>query len=332
MQQKKRTILILGCFACVAACVSAAFAADAPLSQSEIKTRLLEGNAQQVEQALTYIKEQKPKGGAALIAARIRQGLPSSLIVLALDSFVASQPNSQQSRIVAELAGHRNESVRQKSLQLLRDLKVPGNYKIYVTALSDPSSQVRQQAAELLVEAKVSLTIPKLIEAYEKGIKGAEKVWKIAEWSDIQKHLLSTLNAENLERRMRPIEVVMLREDLFPKQKSEVVQALARIQTTRCIAFLRELYVRLANQVPVSLRQEIQQVLREMDEAIRKSNAPAQDKTQPVSDTSKAKSAESADKRSTPKQPPKGSSAPKGGYHSAPNEASDRQPKKDAQR
>lgn len=193
-----------------------------------------------MEQAFGALAKLGGKDAAEPVIARLRRGLPPQLIDTAIEALVElKQPSAVP--LFVELTGHRRWQVREQAVVALAALKAKSAQQTLLSALDDPSPEVREAAARALGEVGDARASAALWTAHECGVANAlVAIGRVG----------GTKDAEQLAKRAQeacvavlPAYTVMLtRKNLPAGAKVKLVTALGEAKTPESAACLKELH------------------------------------------------------------------------------------------
>ena len=235
----------------------AAAPAEGQLSLEEIAVMLSSGKPDEVRMAIEGSATAGTPDVIPLIQERIRAGLPSDLLEVAMDSvLMLGDPSSEE--LFAKLARHRRPTGRRKALGALVTLRSPGAAAVLSQALSDDSPDVREAAAEGLGELGASDSADRLFLAFDRNVMSAAKALGRVAKDEHVPRLLAYLGRVPLTTLTPVLDALLTRRDLSEASKLSVVTQLQELGTAEARGYLEGLAQRLPGDTPLRVRRAIE--------------------------------------------------------------------------
>lgn len=184
------------------------------------------------------------------LSARIRRGLPSELLVTAIDTLGILGRN-EAGPILFELVTHRRPDVRLRAVQAIATCRPRGADAALITALSDSSPPVRNAAAQTLGELRAASALEALFLAFDHEVMDAgPAIAEVARAEDVPR-VLAYLGHHPFTT-LRPMLVtLMTRTDLPAPRRMEAVARVSELATAEARALLEEVIGQLAANDPI---------------------------------------------------------------------------------
>lgn len=171
------------------------------------------------------------------LATRIRKGLPSELLELAITTLTAlGQPRAGP--ILYELALHRRPEVRRQALEAIAATRPRDPEGVLLRALSDEDAQVRAAAAVALGELGTRRSVDRLFVALDRGNGDASApLGKLVAPGSVSR--LNTYLGKVTFAQMTPaLATILERSDVAERDKLELIARLQELGTREVKAYL----------------------------------------------------------------------------------------------
>jgi hypothetical protein len=215
----------------------AAPAADPALA--ELVTKLESGDATAIQEALEALGLRGTADVVAPIAARIRRGLPSDLLELAVDTLAVTGRN-EAGPVLVTLTTHRRPAIRLKAVQGVAALKPRGAEQSLALALGDADAQVRSAAAIGLGQLGARGSVDRLFLALEHNVlEASTSIGQLASPAEVTR-LLGYVGRLGFDVLTPALNEVLARADVPERSKLDVVARLAELATSGAKIFLQD--------------------------------------------------------------------------------------------
>ncbi len=226
------------------------------------------------------------------ISERLRQGLNPPLMLLAIETLMATK-SPRAGPILIELCSHRRAAIRAAAVGALGELRVRTAREVLREALDDSEPAVRAAAAGALTRMRDRGTLKTLYALFERGEKPAlEAIAALATPVEI-KRLLGYLEDRPLSA-LEPAFIALFERKSFPRPgKMSLIAGLTENGSPDAEQFLRDRLAKLsgAEQAPLS---------RAIGKALETIQRRRMEKTQAATE---ARKAEEKQERIEPKKP-----------------------------
>jgi HEAT repeat protein len=229
----------------------------------ELGAQLASQDSDELRLGIESAATSRRAGTAALLAARVREGLPLDLLGPAIDA-LAALGDPKAGELLAELAVHRRGPVRTRAILALSMLRTPNAEHVLIKALSDQDEGVRTAAVDALGQVGTKLALPALFRALERGVEGAAvSLGKLAEPSTVPR-VTAYFGRMSFVNLAPILDAVLTRRTLSEELKLSLVEAIVKQGTTEARAYLENIGGRLPSDAPQRLRKSITDALLRM--------------------------------------------------------------------
>lgn len=181
-----------------------------------------------------------PRADVRPLVARIRNGLPSTLVIEAVEALAQSR-RPEAGRALVELARHRRGAVRVKVAEALIPARAPGAERLLSAMLDDPSREVRAAAATALGLGNARAAMPQLVAAARRGQAEAQAVVAAhAGPSDVAR-MLREVEAASLDTWGAILKTLATRTELARPARLQIVAKLRTIGGPPASRILQEI-------------------------------------------------------------------------------------------
>jgi HEAT repeat protein len=226
----------------VLSCVLAASAS----AQSE--PTLDAADPEQVGRAIEALAHRGDRASITAISQRIDQGLPSQLVLRAIDA-LESVPASAS--LIARLATHRRPAVRARVARALGTMHADASRSVLADLLDDPDPAVRSAAAIALGQVGAQTVSETLLLAAVRGVDEAAIVLGQQASSAQVPRVLRRLAPDSLDELAPALRIFLERPNLPRTTKTAIVQRLVQVRGATAEHLLREVGATLQPQDPL---------------------------------------------------------------------------------
>ncbi|MCG8554693.1 MAG: HEAT repeat domain-containing protein [Proteobacteria bacterium] len=209
----------------------------APVSFDEAAAMLHASDPETVQAGIETLGVMGSRAAVAPLSARIRDGLPASLLAIAVDTLmVLGRP--QAGPVLFELTRHRRPEIREKALVAIGTCRPRGAAEKVARALTDPDGAVRAAAAQTLAELGARDSIEALFLAFDRGVVGSETaLGKLLGPGEVRR-LLGYLGKAPLNLVGPAVMKLLERQDMPQAKKLEIISALQELRTPQARSYL----------------------------------------------------------------------------------------------
>jgi HEAT repeat protein len=233
--RSRLTALVLSCS--LAAVAAPSSAQELTLAQA---TALLDSpSADEVRMGIEAMGLIGSPAAVAPLSARIRRGLPTPLLVVAVDT-IGILGRGEAGPILFELVTHRRPEVRLRAVQAIDTCRPRGADRALITALSDSSPAVRSAAAQALGTLRAASALDSLFLAFEHGVLEAGPALAAVARAEDLPRVLGYLGQQPFTALRPMLLVLMTRSDLPAARRVTVVGRVSELATAEARALLEE--------------------------------------------------------------------------------------------
>jgi HEAT repeat protein len=229
----------------------------------ELAVQLASQDGDELRLGIESAATSRRAGTAALLAARVREGLPVELLGPAIDA-LAALGDPKGGEVLGELAQHRRPAVRARAILALSMLHPPEAENLLIKALSDQNEDVRNAAVDGLSQVGGKLALPPLFRALERDVEGAAvALGKLAEPSTVPR-VTAYFGRISFTSLAPILDAVLTRRNLSEELKLSLVEAIVKQGSTEARAYLESISGKLPADAPLRLRKSITDALLRM--------------------------------------------------------------------
>jgi len=209
------------------------------ITLQQAKALLASAESDKVRQGLEHLKAIGKPTITAPIVARLQQGLPPALVVLAIDALVKAK-NALAAQVLIELCEHRRALIRTSAISALGSLKIRKAYTVVREAIDDSDQTVRSTATKVLSQLGGRKSLNDLYRVFEGG--DTDVVPEIAKWVTtrdtdrltgyLKDHSFSTLKPAFVE--------ILNKRRASVREKTNLIARLGEVGTPEIQQFLRD--------------------------------------------------------------------------------------------
>ena len=227
--------------------------ARSPASR-EIASLLQDADTDRVRRGIEAVGLRGSAQAVQLLDARVRQGMPADLLLLAVHT-AGAVGRPEAGPLLTDLLSHRRVAIRVAVVHALTDLQPPGVESALIRALSDGDPTVRAAAAEALGHIGSEHAIEPLFLAFDRGVEeAATSLGQLARSDDVSR-ILAYLGERSLETLSPALLELLSRRDIPTDTKVNVVVRLGEMATGEVRRFLEDFRSSLPDRAPSELRE-----------------------------------------------------------------------------
>jgi HEAT repeat protein len=230
----------------------------------ELSALLASQDADELRFGIETAASSRKPGSAALLAARVREGLPAELVGPAIDALSALGDAAAASDVLTELSAHRRPAVRARALLAVSLLRTANAEGLLVRGLSDQDESVRKAAADGLGEIGSKQALAPLFRALERGVDGAAAaLGKLVEASTVPR-VTAYFGRTSFFSLAPLLDALLLRRGFAEEAKLSLIDAIVKQASAEARAYLESLSAQLPPDAPARVRKAITDALMRM--------------------------------------------------------------------
>jgi HEAT repeat protein len=227
----------------------------------ELAALLASQDADELRLGIESAGSSRKPGAAALLAARVREGLPADLIIPAIDALSALGDAAAAAEVLAELSAHRRPAVRARALLAVTLLRTANAEGLLVRGLSDLEESVRRSAVDGLGEIGSKQALAPLFRALERGVDGAAAaLGKLSEASTVPR-ITAYFGRMSFHSLAPLLDALLLRRSFAEETKLSLIETIARQGSAEARAYLESLSAELPPETAARVRKSITDAL-----------------------------------------------------------------------
>lgn len=222
----------------------------------ELGALLASQDSDELRMGIESAAASRKPGSAALLAARVREGLPADLMGPAIDA-LAALGDPKAGEVLAELSAHRRPAVRAHALLALSILRTPNAEGLLIRGLSDQDEGVRKSAADGLGQIGSKQALSPLFRALERNVDGAAAaLGKLAEASTVPR-ITAYFGRMSFMLLAPLLDALLTRRGFAEEAKLSLIESIVKHGSSDARAYLEGLLPQLPPDTPTRVRKAV---------------------------------------------------------------------------